>query len=80
MNNNGGEISNSRELEFVLFCIENISLRLNIDARRVYNALSKKSDILSGYIVLEYEILHTQSKDYIVEGILSVMREEGVWE
>ena len=42
MNNNGGEISNSRELEFVLFCIENISLRLNIDARSVYNALSKK--------------------------------------
>lgn len=61
MNNNGGEISNSRELEFVLFCIENISLRLNIDARRVYNALSKKSDILSGYIVLEYESLHRVS-------------------
>ena len=61
MNNNGGEISNSRELEFVLFCIENISLRLNIDARPVYNALSKKSDILSGYIVLEYESLHRVS-------------------
>ncbi|WP_334305730.1 DUF3791 domain-containing protein [Sporofaciens musculi] len=32
--------------------------------RCVYDALSKKSDILSGYIVPEYESLHTQSKDY----------------
>lgn len=37
----GGEIPNSRALEFVIFCIENISLRLNIDARRVYDALVK---------------------------------------
>ncbi|MXP75575.1 DUF3791 domain-containing protein [Lachnospiraceae bacterium WCA-9-b2] len=74
----GGGISNSRELEFVLFCIENISLRLNIDAKCVYDALSKKSDILSGYIVPEYESLHTQSKDYIVDEILELMEERGV--
>ncbi len=74
----GGEIPNSRALEFVIFCIENISLRLNIDARRVYDALAKKSDILNSYIVPEYEILHTQGKDYIIDDILELMEERGV--
>jgi hypothetical protein len=44
----------------------------------VYQAFTQKSDILNGYIVPEYEILHTQSLDYIVEDILDVMKERGV--
>lgn len=38
----------------------------------------KKSDILNTYIVPEYEILHTQSKDYIIDDIISLMEERGV--
>ena len=72
-------IKNSDELEFAIFCIENIALRLGIDAEKAYDALTQDSDILGRYIVPEFEILHTQSKDYIVDDILSVMREEGVW-
>ena len=71
-------ISNSRELEFAVFCIENIAAHLGVDAQRVYSALTEKSDILNGYIVPEYEILHTQSKEYIVRDILDVMKERGV--
>ena len=41
-------------------------------------ALTGKSDILHSYIVPEYDILHTQSKDYIVDDILQVMRERGM--
>ncbi len=73
-------IQNSDELEFAIFCIENIALRLGIDAEKAYDALTQDSDILGRYIVPEYEILHTQSKEYIIDDILSVMREEGVWE
>ena len=29
-------------------------------------------------IIPEYEILHTQSKDYIVDDIIEVMKERGV--
>ena len=72
------KIRTSKELEFAVFCIENVAQRLGVDAEGVYDALTKKSDILSGYIVPEYEMLHTQSKEYIVDDILQVMKEQGV--
>lgn len=72
------KIKSTEELEFAIFCIENIAKRLNVNAERVYEALAKKSNILNGYIVPEYEILHTQSKEYIVDDIIEVMRERGV--
>ncbi len=68
----------SKELEFAIFCIENVAIRLNVDAQRVYAALTEKTDILNGYIIPEYEVLHTQSKEYIVEDIIEVMKERGV--
>lgn len=72
------KIKNSNELEFAIFCIENVAAKLGVDAERVYQAFTQKSDILNGYIVPEYEILHTQSLDYIVEDLLDVMKERGV--
>lgn len=71
-------INNSKELEFVVFCIENVALKLGVDAKQVYKAFIDKSDILNGYIVPEYEILHTQSKEYIVNDIIELMKERGV--
>ena len=70
-------ITNINQLEFAVFCIENIAIRLGVNAGRVYQAL-EDSHILHGYIVPEYDILHTQSKDYIVDDILIVMQERGV--
>lgn len=72
------KIKNSRELEFVVFCIENVAARLGVDAEQVYKAFVEKSDILNSYIVPEYEILHTQSREYIVNDLLDVMKERGV--
>lgn len=68
----------SRELEFAIFCIENIASRLHVDAQKVYVALSEQTNILKDYIISEYEVLHTQSKDYIVDDIIDVMHERGV--
>ena len=73
-----GKIKKSRELEFAVFCIENVAAKLGVNAERVYRAFTEKSDILNGYIVPEYEILHTQSKEYIVDELLEVMKERGV--
>ena len=72
------KIKNFRELEFAVFCIENVSAKLGVGAERVYQAFTEKSDILNGYIVPEYEVLHTQSREYIVDDILAVMKERGV--
>lgn len=71
-------IKNSSELEFAIFCIESVAIKLGVDAEQVYKAFTQKSDILNGYIVPEYEVLHTQSRDYIVEELLDVMKEKGV--
>ena len=72
------KIADKKELEFAIFCIEQVAVFLEVDAERVFTALTKKSDILYGYIVPEYEVLHTQSRDYIVREILDVMRERSV--
>ena len=65
-------------LEFAIFCIENVASRLHVDAQNVYVALSEQTNILNDYIIPEYEVLHTQSKDYIVDDIIDVMHERGV--
>lgn len=71
------KIKNSNELEFAVFCIENVAAKLCVGAERVYQAFTEKSDILNGYIVPEYEVLHTQSKGYIVDDLFAVMKERG---
>ena len=71
-------IKNSRELEFAVFCIENVAKELDVNAERVYQAFAEESNILKGYIIPEYGILHTQSREYIVRDILDVMKERGV--
>lgn len=72
------DIPDKDELEFAIFCIENIAIRLGVNAQSVYKDLTEKSNILYSHIIPEYEVLHTQSKSYIVEDIISLMKEKGV--
>ncbi len=65
-------------LEFAIFCIENVAIRLGVGAEKVFVALTEKSDILDSYILPCYDVLHTQGKDYIVDDILDVMAQRGV--
>ncbi len=65
------------QLEFAVFCIESIANKLNKDSEAVYTSL-KDSDVLYGYIVPNYEVLHTQGKDYIVDDILDYIEEKGI--
>ena len=71
-------MKDAKELEFAIFCIESIADKLKMDAEWVYGLLTEKSNILNGYIVPEYEILHTQGKEYIVDDIIEVMKERGI--
>lgn len=74
----GNTTYGSRELEFAIFCIENVAAKLNVSAVKVYTALTEQTDILDEYIIPSYETLHTQSKEYIVREIIDVMKERGV--
>lgn len=71
-------IKNRRELEFAVFCIENVAAALGKQSNDVYFALSGDGGILRQYIVPSYDVLHTQGKDYIVNDIREVMAERGV--
>ena len=67
-----------RELEFAVYCIENVAAALSKPSGDVYRALSGDGGILRQYIVPSYDVLHTQGKDYIVNDIMEVMSERGV--
>lgn len=66
------------ETEFAIFCIENVALHLQVDSAVVYDAFTKDSDILDGYIISCYDVLHTQGKEYILNDLIDLMREKGV--
>ena len=68
---------NQEQLEFVLYCVEALSEDLGRDTIDIYEML-KDSDVLYGYVVPLYEILHTQGKEYIIEDIRDVISEKGV--
>ena len=67
---------NTNELEFAVFCIENVSGYLGLTGDKVYILLTEKSDILDNYIIPCFDSLHTQGKNYIVNDIIEIMREK----
>lgn len=47
------KIKNEKELEFIVFCIENTAAKLGVNAERVYRALAEKSDMNANPILLQ---------------------------
>ena len=66
------------ELDFSIFCIENVAEHLNLSGSEVYALLTVDSNILDAYIIPCYGTLHTQGKEYIVNDIVEYMKREGV--
>lgn len=75
---NSSCIKTLAELEFAVFCIENIAIKLNSLPEAIYKKLAIDRNILNEYIVPEYGVLHTQSKEYIINDIIELMQEKGV--
>ena len=57
---------NTANVDFVTYCIGNLSRRLGISSYEVYQRL-KSSGILTDYIIPCYDVLHTFSKEYLLE-------------
>lgn len=72
------EISNPKELEFTIFCIESVAERLNVSSADVYKAFTKDVNLIDDYIVPAYDALHTQGKEYIVDDILECLESRGI--
>ena len=64
-------------LNFTMFCISNVAMALGRSLREVYRSM-RDGNIIDGYIVPCYDVLHTFSKEYIVEDIISLMQKKGV--
>ena len=70
---------NYDNVDFITYCIGNLSRRLNLSVAEVYRRL-KQSGILYGYIVPSYDVLHTFGKEYLMEDLIEYMKEQGVLE
>ena len=66
-----------KRLHFTIFCVNNVASYLNRNAREIYH-LMQDANIINDYIVPCYDVLHTFSKEYIVEDLVSFMRKKGV--
>ncbi len=69
---------NEEELAFAVFCVENTADALGVDASVIYDAFTKETDLLDGYIIPCYDVLHTQGKEYIVNDLIDALKEKGV--
>jgi len=63
---------------FAVFCIEALADELGTTGDKIYQMLTKNSDILDSYIAPCYDALHTQGKDYIVRELIVLMQKRGV--
>lgn len=70
---------NSNTIDFLTYCIGNLSRRLNLSAAEVYRRL-KQSGILTEYLVPSYDVLHTFGKEYLMDDLVEYMKEKGVLE
>lgn len=66
----------TEHLDFITFCVGSLADALRMSASQVYGAL-RSSGVLNDYIVPCYDVLHTFSKDYLVEELTEVLKERG---
>ena len=69
----------SNQLEFAIFCIENVAEALGVPGNAAYRKLAIESNMLSDYIFKHFDILHTQGSAWIREDLLAVMKKKGVF-
>ena len=62
---------------FTIYMIHACANRWNVAPSRVYQAL-KRSGCLDRYLIPCYDILHTQSTDYVVQDIKEYLHEREV--
>ena len=65
------------ELGFTIYCIGILAERLGITEREAYHLLCK-GDMVDDYIVPCFDVLHTFSKDYIVDDLVALLKKKEV--
>ncbi|MCQ2243069.1 MAG: DUF3791 domain-containing protein [Bacteroidaceae bacterium] len=65
------------DLNFTIYCVGIMAESLGCDARDVYR-LMQKGDIIMGYIVPCFDVLHSFSREYIIDDLTQLMKKKGL--
>ncbi|RGS71640.1 DUF3791 domain-containing protein [Mitsuokella sp. AF21-1AC] len=68
---------NEDSFSYIVYMIHACADRWNTTPSKVYQAI-KKSGCLDEYLIPYYDILHTQSTDYIVHDISEFLKNRGM--
>ena len=68
------EKTSRQATEFAVFCIENTAAKLGIPAQQLFHEL-KRTDGIRQFVYPSYPVLHTQSKEYIVDETIAYLRQ-----
>lgn len=69
----------AEQMSFAVFCIGAVAERLRMREEVLFN-LFERTGVLKDYIIDLYDVLHTQSQEYIVDDIIDYMKIKGVIE
>lgn len=64
-------------LEFITFAIRSIAERLQKSPSEIYK-IFRQSNVIAGYLIPAYDVLHTFGRQYLVDDLLDFMQEKGV--
>ncbi len=65
-----------KQLTFTIFIIHKLAESWHKSPIYVYDLLNKLN-IIDGYIIPCYDVLHTQGKNYLIEDISELVKERG---
>lgn len=61
---------------FAASCVETAARALNISAREMYQRM-KRVNLINGYILKHYDVIHSESRKHITEDIVGCLQD---WE
>ncbi len=60
------------KLAFVAECVEGTARKLGMPYTEVYDRM-RKVDLINKYILPHYDMLHTESKEYLIEDVIECL-------
>lgn len=63
-------------LNFTMFCISNVAASLGKSLSEIYRRM-QACNLIDDYIVPCYDVLHTFSREYIVDDLVLLMQKRG---
>ena len=64
-------------LEFITFAIGSVAERLQKCPSEIYK-IFRQSNVIAGYLIPAYDVLHTFGRQYLVDDVLDFLQEKGV--